>query len=128
MGKAKREQTVRKADMILIFAAAVLAILGSIYFMSNPKNEKGSIVGIYRNGELQQEISLEQNQEIIVRGTFTNKILIEEGKVSVIESDCPGNDCVLSGEIHELGRSIICLPNRVEIRIEGESEVDFVVR
>jgi len=45
----------------------------------------------------------------------------------IAESTCPGNDCVHSGKIHSAGRSIVCLPNRVEIRITGESDVDYVV-
>ena len=44
------------------------------------------------------------------------------------ESDCPGRDCVHSGSIGSTGRSIVCLPNRVEIRvISAEADVDFVV-
>ena len=122
------KQTFRKGDFILIVLVAVIAILGSIYYMSNLGAAEGSVVMIYQNGEVIREIPLGQDEEVIIDGAFTNKVSIKDGKAAVIESNCPGNDCVLSGEIHESGRSIICLPNRVEIRIEGESEVDFVVR
>ena len=68
--------------------------------------------------------------KIVLTNVYTNRIEIKDGKVFITESDCPGEDCVHSGWISEGGRSIVCLPNRVEIRIEGEteSEVDFIVR
>ena len=71
---------------------------------------------------------MNETTEFVVEGDYTNVISVEDGKAAIIESDCPGADCVHSGWIHEPGRSIVCLPNRVEIRMEGASEVDFVVR
>ena len=48
--------------------------------------------------------------------------------IAITGSDCPGEDCVHSGWIKASGRSIVCLPNKVEIRIVGQSDdVDFVV-
>ncbi|MBQ8917117.1 MAG: NusG domain II-containing protein, partial [Oscillospiraceae bacterium] len=48
-------------------------------------------------------------------------------RACIAQSTCPGEDCVHSGWISSPGRSVVCLPNRVEIRITGSSEVDFVV-
>ena len=71
-----------------------------------------------------------ENTEILIENNYTNKLVVKDGKVAIVESDCPGMDCVHSGRISGKGRSLVCLPNRVEIRIEGEmeSEVDFIVR
>ena len=86
------------------------------------------MVSVYQDGKLIKEISLSDTTEFTVEGDYTNVISVKDGKAAITESDCPGTDCVHSGWIHEAGRSIVCLPNRVEIRIEGASEVDFVVR
>jgi hypothetical protein len=46
----------------------------------------------------------------------------ESGRVRVTESTCPDKICVRTGWISRPGQSIVCLPNRVVVRIEG-SEV-----
>ena len=83
---------------------------------------------IYQEGKLIQELSLDHDTEFVIEGDYENVVTVKDGKAAITKSDCPGTDCVHSGWIHEAGRSIVCLPNRVELRIEGASEVDFVVR
>ena len=83
---------------------------------------------IYQDGSLIRELSLGTDTEVVIEGDYENVVTIKDGKTAITRSDCPGTDCVHSGWIHEAGRSIVCLPNRVELRIEGVSEVDFVVR
>ena len=79
-----------------------------------------------------EKIDNRQRAQILVEALpyiqeYTNKIVCENGSISVTESTCPGGVCVSSGSISEAGRSIVCLPNRVEIRITGSSDVDVVV-
>ena len=63
-----------------------------------------------------------------VTGKYTNLIIVENGSIAITASDCPGEDCVHSGAITAPGRSIVCLPNGVEVRVVGQSaDVDFVV-
>jgi len=76
---------------------------------------------------LMQELSLESDQSILITGEYENTVVIRDGKACIAQSSCPGEDCVHSGWISSPGRSVVCLPNRVEIRITGSSEVDFVV-
>ena len=35
------------------------------------------------------------------------------------EADCPTQDCVHTGTITRTGQSIVCLPARIIIRLEG---------
>lgn len=39
--------------------------------------------------------------------------------VQVLDSDCPTQDCVHTGVITHSGQSIVCLPARIVIRLEG---------
>ena len=39
--------------------------------------------------------------------------------IRVVESDCPTQDCVHTGEIYRAGQSIVCLPARIIIALEG---------
>ena len=127
MKKNKMRLSFGKGDFIVIVFVVSLAIFIGILFGKNTNSEEADVVAIYKEGEKIQELPLDKNREIIVSNIYTNRIVIEEGKVSITESDCPGEDCVHSGWISRSGRSIVCLPNRVEIRIEGETEVDFII-
>lgn len=115
-------------DFLAIGIVAVIAILVSVIFWTNVGSKEGGVVSIYKEGALIKEISLDSDAEFVIEGDYENVVTIKDGKAAITKSDCPGADCVHSGWIHEAGRSIVCLPNRVELRIEGTSEVDFVVR
>lgn len=117
-----------KGDILAIVIVAAIALLVSVIFWTSIGAEEGSVVHVYQEGELIREISLSADTEFVIEGKYENVVTIKDGKAAITESDCPGTDCVHSGWIHEAGRSIVCLPNRVELRIEGTSEVDFVVR
>ena len=117
-----------KSDFFAIGMVAVAAILVSVIFWTKVGSEEGNMVMIYQDGSLIRELSLGTDTEVVIEGDYENVVTIKDGKAAITRSDCPGTDCVHSGWIHEAGRSIVCLPNRVELRIEGVSEVDFVVR
>ena len=55
--------------------------------------------------------------------THYNVVKISGGKVSVTEASCKNQVCVHHGAISSSGESIICLPNRLVVRIDaGDSE------
>jgi len=71
---------------------------------------------------------LSEDTTLEIGGKYTNLITVSDGKIAITASDCPGEDCVHSGAIHSSGRSIVCLPNAVEVRVVSQtSDVDFVV-
>lgn len=47
-----------------------------------------------------------------------------ETGLRVARSDCPTQDCVHTGTITRSGQSIVCLPARIIIRLEGGSPED----
>ena len=117
----------QKGDFLAI--AAVLALAAAVFalFLS-ARNTDPAVVEIYRNGEWLCAFPLNVDRQFTVEGDYTNVVTISDGKVAITESDCPGRDCVSCGWASSAGRSIVCLPNDVEIRIVGaDSEVDFVV-
>lgn len=129
-GKTGIKLTFCKGDIIVISFVTMLAVLIGVLFVKTTGTDKGEIVAIYQDGNKIQEISLYENTEVLIENRYTNKLVVKDEKVAIVKSDCPGMDCVHSGWISGRGRSLVCLPNRVEIRIEGEmeSEVDFIVR
>ena len=117
----------RKGDVLAIVAVAVLAVIVAVSFLSSGDAENVQ-AQIYQNGELVETLSLDEEQTLEITGKYTNVITVQDGAISISFSDCPGEDCVHSGAIRSTGRSIVCLPNEVEVRVvNAESDVDFVV-
>ena len=123
----KSRLTFRKGDLLAIVLVLVLAAAVALFFVPNRGTTENAMVQIYRDGKLMQELSLESDQSILITGEYENTVVIRNGRACIGQSNCPGEDCVHSGWISSPGRSVVCLPNRVEIRITGSSEVDFVV-
>ena len=119
-----------KGDAVIIFLVILLAIFIGVLFVMNTGTGQGTTICVYQDGIKIQELPLREDTEVLIQNIYTNKLAVKEEKAAIVESDCPGMDCVHSGWISGKGRSLVCLPNRVEIRIEGEedSEVDFIVR
>ena len=118
----------QKTDCIAIGFVLLLALLIFLGFLPG-QQDIPACVEIYRDGQLTDTYPLNENREIVIEEEYANTITIRDEMVAVTHSDCPGTDCVNSGWIGSTGRSIVCLPNALEIRVVGvDSEVDFVVR
>lgn len=117
----------RLGDLTAIILVALLA--GLLFVLFLPKTTAtAAYAQIYQNGTLIQTVSLSQDGEFTVTGTYRNTITVQDGKIAVTDSDCPGRDCVHSGFSGSAGKSIVCLPNGLEIRIvSNDDHVDFVV-
>ena len=116
----------QKGDVAAIAGIALLAVLVFVLFL--PKgNSPAACAEIYQNGKLVKTVQLAEDQEFTVTGAYTNTVTVRDGKIAVTQSDCPGEDCVRCGWISGTGRSIVCLPNGLELRVVGNTDVDFVV-
>ena len=113
---------------ILIFAILLAGCLAlSLTFMGGDPAARAEITS---GGKVLRVVDLHIDQELVIPCPTggTNTVTVRDGKIAVTGSDCPGGDCIHSGWISASGRSIVCLPNRMEIRIVAVSgEVDFVV-
>ncbi|MDR2571849.1 MAG: NusG domain II-containing protein [Oscillospiraceae bacterium] len=89
---------------------------------------------IYHNNTLTETVNLVEITEpqyiTIEGGNGTNVILLERGRVRMLTADCPDGICVRQGWVSRGVTPIVCLPNRVVIRLEGGDtniDVDAVV-
>ena len=117
----------RRGDLLAIALVVLLAAGVAAAFALPAGGQQDTVVQIWQDGELVRELSPDADTSLEICGDYLNTISLQDGRVCFSDSDCPGRDCVHSGWISAAGRSLVCLPNRVEIRIAGASDVDFVV-
>lgn len=116
-------------DKILIGVLIVISLVSGYFTYYKAFNKPGQTVIIEVNGEKYNELSLSINKIITIHnGKHTNVVQILNGKVRMKESDCPDQICVKTGWIEKEGQQIVCLPNKVVVRVTGKKgEVDDVV-
>ncbi|MDD6212093.1 MAG: NusG domain II-containing protein [Clostridiales bacterium] len=114
----------KKADFILIgvIFAAALAALGWIRI----SRSQGNQVVVYIDGTETARYSLEEDlvTEIESEKGGKNTLTIANGEASVTEANCPDGLCVHQSSISYDGQTIVCLPHRVVVEIQGEEEMD----
>ena len=117
----------RKGDWLAVALVAAVAIAVLLCFLPSGHRE-AAYAQVYLDGILVKTVALQEDQVFCVEDQYRNEITVKDGTIAITASDCPGQECVHSGSIHSTGRSLVCLPNRVEIRVVSKAdEVDFVV-
>lgn len=112
--------TFRRGDAVVIAAILAAALALTAAFVLSARRGAAASVEIRQNGEVLAVLPLDEDAEFTVGGAYTNVIEVRGGEVFFAESDCPGQDCVHSGAVSAAGRSLVCLPNRVEVRITAD--------
>ena len=59
------------------------------------------------------------------QGKKTNTVRIHNGEVSVTHASCHNQVCVKHKAIHTTGESIICLPNKMVVQIQGKGGDEY---
>ncbi|MCD8355777.1 MAG: NusG domain II-containing protein [Clostridia bacterium] len=116
----------KKQDIFLLAGLlAVFLILGAVLLLTR---KSGATVVVRVAGEETATFALEENTVYTIEGVSggTNKLVIEDGAVWLEDASCPDQLCVHQGKIQYVGESIICLPNKVSVTIEGEPEENGV--
>ena len=115
----KLSGVMKKADIVL-FAALIL--LGAA--LSVPAlmwRDSGDTVRVTVNGKLFGTYKVSEDREVAVKKNGnTNIVVIKDGRVRMESASCKNQICVHTGKISRAGQSIVCLPNRVSVTIEGE--------
>ena len=120
--------TFQKGDGLAVVLVIVMAVCVLLPFLPSQSDAPGA-VQVWQNGVLLDTLPLNRDGTYVIDTPYRNVITVRDGQASITESSCPDADCVHSGWIRHTGRSIVCLPNRTEVRIVGtDGDVDFVVR
>lgn len=123
----------RKNDIWIVLVFIIIAAVTALayHFAAGAGDETGTIAVISMDGKIIKTINLDTLAEpvkIEIAGQYRQVIYAEQGRICFGESECPNKSCVKIGWISQRGSTAVCLPNRVIIKIEGNSdETDGVV-
>ena len=110
-----------KSKDYIIMAFIILFILLSFLFIKNLNKEPNKWVLIEVNSQLVEKININQLETgtvMAVDGPLGSSLIeFADGKVRMQESPCPDGICESQGWISQVGQIIVCLPNKVVIRI-----------
>ncbi len=113
--------------IVIVFIISIAIILG--YKLFEKDGIKKALV--YYENDLVLTIDLTENIEktYYVEGYNGKvKILAGNGKVSVDEENSPLHLCSKQGYISKSYETIVCLPNKVIIKIDNIDELDAIVK
>ena len=119
-----------KQRVLIAVAAAIFAagIVGCLLLLFAPSDHNKVL--IRRDGEVlySLDLSKEKNRTFVMPyGGSSNTIEIRDGRIRVMEAECPDKVCVRTGWLSSSAIPIVCLPNHLEISFaSGNDDIDAV--
>ncbi len=104
-------------DFVLIIIFLSISLLFAYFLYSNNFVLKNGFVEIYQNNQLVIKLSLDENKLIEFKDFVVE---IKDKKVRMKNSNCPYKICVHTGWILKPYQQIVCVPNKVVIKIISE--------
>ena len=118
-------QELKIGDKILILCLLSLSVVSGVVLKRAHQEAKYCIISV--NGRDTYKLLLSEPQRVKIKGPLGESIIeIRDGSARMLDSPCPLKICMHQGEIRAPGGTIICVPNRVMIRITGKELVDTV--
>lgn len=121
-------------DGAVVLAVVLLAVSCALAIWGNRNGGDALTAVISVDGVETQRIALsglKDTEQVVESNGYTLHIHLTETEVWVDTSNCPTQDCVRTGHISRGGQSIVCLPARVIVALEGgpaaEDGVDAVL-
>ena len=121
MDKYKKK---RRHDAVL---GLVLLVIAAALFTVEVIGNKTVVISI--DGEKKSEYPLKEDGVYLLEGSHlgTNKLVIKDSEAYIEEASCPDKQCVKQGKISKAGEMLVCLPNRVVIKIVDANEEEPVI-
>ena len=107
----------KKKDFILIFIILLIVVVSfGINHFTNAKS--GKQIEIYVDNELYKTYDIDDEDEIKIESEEGyNVVKIHNHGAQITEASCPDKVCIQEGFITKPSESIVCLPNKVHIKI-----------
>ena len=109
-------------DALVALTVAVLAVVcvATMWFDSTDDGLQAVIVADSTEVErIALDTLKEPTERLVEANGYQLHLLLSPDGIVMTESDCPTQDCVHTGTIRRSGQSIVCLPARVVVTLEG---------
>lgn len=115
-----------KSDMKLV--GVLLIVISLIFIFINVTKEEGSVAEVYYKDEMILNVNLSIDGEYVVDGELGDVILeVKDNKIRVKKENSPKNICSREGFVGDSSKTLVCLPNKIIVKIVGENDIDGVV-
>ena len=104
----------------LLLALAVLALAAAARAVTR-RGGSGGGAGGTGDGEETGRYALDEDRTVTIGAADYNVLEISGGRAAVVEANCADHTCVRAGWISREGETIVCLPHRLVVRIQGAS-------
>ena len=107
----------------------LLAFASLLYILLPHSQAEGYIADIYQDGTLLTSIPLydvDASYTLTVTGASgcQNQVEVRPGSIGILSADCPDKLCVNQHSISFNGETIVCLPNKLVVKIVSGEEAD----
>jgi hypothetical protein len=120
-----RRRAPTPADVVAI-AVVVVATVGLAVLQ--PRGGR-AVEALVRCSDGERRVRLDVDQVLTCEGPLGQTVLsVEDGRIAIVEAPCRLQLCRRMGSTNDPSRSLVCIPNRVQVRIlsgpAGEADVD----
>ncbi len=112
----------RRADIGIIAAAAVVALLGFVLVGYGRHTGERAVVEVAGQPPVTYDLRVPAVVTVTGQHGISLTITIENGRVRVSESGCPDRVCVHTGWLSRGGQSAVCVPAGVCVRVTGGND------
>ena len=114
-------------DLLVVIAVVILAAAVGIGLLGT--SESGPLTAVISaDGQEEERVvlsALTEPEERVLHGEgYTLHLILSADGAEMITSDCPTQECVHTGKITRSGQSIVCLPARIVVQLEGGAAAD----
>lgn len=115
----------KQNDVILII---IILLIAGILLLNFKERKIGNTAKVYYENDLILTIDLNIDSEYDVKGYNGNvHIIVKDKKIKVDEENSPKHLCSKQGFISYSYETIVCLPNKILIKIEDQNEIDTII-
>ncbi len=109
--------------LLLILLLASVAMLYQFF----PTESSGHTARIIHKGQVLLELNLNKDQRVTLKGDRGPVVVqVKNRAIRIIESECQSQFCIKSGAISRVNQIIVCVPNRIVIKILGNPGLDVI--
>ena len=107
-------------DFLAALCVAALAVIVAVFQWRGGQTQGLTAVVSVDGAEVDRVfLDYAAGEKTYQAGDYTLTVEYDQDGAQVLASDCPTRDCVHTGTITRSGQSIVCLPGRFILHLEG---------